>query len=115
MGRQDHELGIALSRISQPSDLVVTVAHLIGDVVPNYYSGRRGWAFRADPCADESAAIQLFDQVRFQGAQWFGIVAEQRTKFGDCAPAFLSHIESTTELVDENRDWAIYRVLQTQK
>jgi hypothetical protein len=33
-----------LARISQPTDLVVTVANAIGDPVANY-SHRRGWVF----------------------------------------------------------------------
>jgi hypothetical protein len=116
--RQGYELGTALARISRPSDLVVTVANAIGDPVVIYYSRRRGWVFppvwpNADPwqdIADEPAAIQLFDQLRVEGARWFGIVAEQRTKFRERTPRLLAHIESTTELVDENRDWAIYRI-----
>jgi hypothetical protein len=117
--RQGYELGAALARLSQPSDLVVTVANAIGDPVPIYYSRRRGWVFPpvwtgADPWEDiknEPAAIRLFDQLRVQGAEWFGIVAEQRMKFRQTAPQLLAHIERTTELVDEDRDWAIYRFL----
>jgi len=115
---QSYELGVALARNSQPSDLVVTVANSIGDPVAIYYSRRRGWVFPpawpginwgAD-IVDEPAAIQLFDRLRFDGAQWFGIVAEQRAKFREATPRLLAHIESTTELVDEDRDWAIYRI-----
>jgi hypothetical protein len=60
---------------------------------------------------DEPAAIRLFDQLRVEGAQWFGIVAEQRMKFRETTPQLLAHIERTAELVDENHDWAIYRIL----
>jgi hypothetical protein len=116
--RQSHDLGAALAQISQPSDLVVTVANAIGDPVAIYYSRRRGWVFPpvwpdADPwedITDEPAAIHLFDRLRSEGAQWFGIVAEQRTKFRETTPGLPAHIERTTELVDENRDWAIYRI-----
>lgn len=116
--RQSYELGAALTQISQPSDLVVTVANAIGDPVAIYYSRRRGWVFPpvwpgADPwgdITDEPAAIQLFDRLRFEGARWFGIVAEQRTKFRKTTPRLLAHIERTTELVDQDRDWAIYRI-----
>jgi hypothetical protein len=112
---QSYELGAALARISRPSDLVVTVANAISDPVAIYYSRRRGWVFppawpRADWWEDEPAAIQLFDRLRRDGAKWFGIVAEQRTKFRETTPRLLAHIESTAELVAEDRDWAIYRI-----
>jgi hypothetical protein len=117
--QESYELGIALARISRPSDLVVTVANAIGDPVAIYYSRRRGWVFPpvwpgADPwqdIADEPAAIQLFDRLRVEGAKWFGIVAEQSAKFRKATPRLLAHIEGTTELVDQDRDWAIYRIL----
>ena len=120
---QSYEMGTALARISQPSDLVVTVANAIGDPVAVYYSRRRGWVFppawpgvkwSADP-VEEPAAIRLFDQLRLNGAKWLGIVATQRAKFRETAPRLLAHIESTTELVDENRDWAIYRIPPPRK
>jgi 4-amino-4-deoxy-L-arabinose transferase-like glycosyltransferase len=117
---QGYELGAALARISQPSDLVVTVAHS-NDPVAIYYSGRRGWLF---PPAwsgyginieDEAAEIELFDRLRLYGVQWFGIVAEEKKKLGETAPRLLAHIESTTKLADEDRNWAIYRVLPPSK
>jgi hypothetical protein len=121
--RESYELGTALARISQPSDLVVTVANAIGDPVVIYYSRRRGWVFPPvwpgadawEDIADEPAAIRLFDQLRRDGAQWFGIVGEQKTKFRETTPRLLAHIENTTELVDENRDWAIYRISSPPK
>jgi hypothetical protein len=118
-GRQAYEMGAALARISQPADLVVTVSNAIGDPVAIYYSHRRGWVFPppwpgvnwawVDP-TNELAAIQLFDKLRSDGARWFGIVAEQRTRFRETTPRLMAHIESTTELVNEDRDWAIYRI-----
>jgi hypothetical protein len=118
-GRQAYEMGAALARISQPADLVVTVSNAIGDPVAIYYSHRRGWVFPppwpgvnwawVDP-TNELAAIQLFDKLRSDGARWFGIVAEQRTRFRETTPQLMAHIESTTELVNEDRDWAIYRI-----
>jgi hypothetical protein len=116
--RQSHELGVALARISQPSDLVVTVGNSIGDPGAIYYSRRRGWVFPPawpdvdwwEDIVDEPAAIQLFDRLRSEGAQWFGIVAEQKTKLRKTTPRLLAHIEGATELVSEDRDWAIYRI-----
>jgi len=44
--KDGYELGIALQQITQPSDLVVTIANREGgDPVAIYYSQRRGWIF----------------------------------------------------------------------
>ena len=110
---QSYEMGATLARISQPTDLVVTVSNAIGDPVAIYYSHRRGWSFPSccwlDP-TNELAAIQLFDKLRSDGARWFGIVAEQRANFRETTPQLLAHIEGATELVNEDPRWAIYRI-----
>ena len=115
--------GAALARLSRPYDLVITVANSIGDPVAIYYSRRRGWVFPppwpgvdwAQDIVDEPAAIQLFDRLRSEGAKWFGIVAPQRINFSQTTPRLMKHIESTTELVEEDRDWAIYRISPPSK
>ena len=108
---QSFELGIALAHVSEPSDLMVTLVNDPGSPVAIYYSHRRGWAF---PCCgdivDDPALIEAFERLRDAGARWFGIVAAQRAKLTIAAPRLLAHIESTTELVQENTDWAIYRI-----
>ena len=43
--RESRELGLALARASQPTDLVVTIARDIGDPTAIHYSHRRGWVF----------------------------------------------------------------------
>ena len=121
--RQSYEMGAALARLSRPYDLVITVANSIGDPVAIYYSRRRGWVFPppwpgvdwAQDIVDEPAAIQLFDRLRSEGAKWFGIVAPQRINFSQTTPRLMKHIESTTELVEEDRDWAIYRISPPSK
>ena len=121
--RQSYEMGAALAQLSRPYDLVITVANSIGDPVAIYYSRRRGWVFPppwpgvdwAQDIVDEPAAIQLFDRLRSEGAKWFGIVAPQRINFSQTAPRLMKHIESTTELVEEDRDWAIYRISPPSK
>lgn len=83
--QQSYELGVALSRISQPTDLVVTAANWSGDPVAIYYSRRQGWVFPpawpgvdwVKDIEDEPAAIKLFDRLRSQGAKWFGIASEK--------------------------------------
>lgn len=44
-GRESRELGLALASVSRPDDLVITIAHDIGDPTAIYYSHRRGWVF----------------------------------------------------------------------
>jgi hypothetical protein len=127
-GYTGYELGTALARVSQPPDLVITVSVWERDPVAIYYSRRRGWFFppfwpeiaaregRIWGIENESEAIQMFDQLRLDGAQWFGIVSgpgdwrDQRRRFRDTAPRLLAHIERASELVEENSDWTIYRI-----
>jgi hypothetical protein len=116
--RETRELGLALGRVTQPSDLVITVGNDIGDPGAIYYSKRRGWVFPpawpgvtwSEDVVNERDAIVLFDRLQSEGAQWFGIVAEQRKKLSKNAPRLLAHIESATELVSEDCDWVIYRI-----
>ena len=123
-----YELGTALARVSQPSGLVITVSVWEYDPVAIYYSRRRGWIFppfwpevgarkgRLWGIENESEAIQMFDRLRLDGAQWFGIVSgpgdwgDQRRRFRDTAPRLLAHIERTSEVVEDNSDWTIYRI-----
>jgi Dolichyl-phosphate-mannose-protein mannosyltransferase len=114
--RHSYEMGVAIGRISQPSDLVVTVANSTGDPVSIYYSRRRGWVwgYEAD-MTDVSSAIRSFDELRSRGAKWFGIVAEQRKKFREEIPQLLSYIESTSQLVAEDPDWVIYKMFPLLK
>jgi hypothetical protein len=59
---------------------------------------------------NEPAAIELFDQLRSDGAKWFGIAAQKRAKYRETTPLLLARIETTRELVEENGDWSIYRI-----
>lgn len=85
----------------------VYAAHAHGWVFPPAWPGVN-WG---QDIVDESAAIRLFDRLRLDGAKWFGIIAEQRTRHHDTLPRLVAHIENTTELVDQNHDWSIYRIL----
>ena len=116
---QGYQLGLALRRISQPGDLVVTMANAIGEPVAIYYSQRKGWVFppawkgvawSSPTIADGAEAIQLFEQIRAQGADWFGMVIDQRNGLRDSHSTLLSHIEETCELYETNPAWVIYRI-----
>jgi hypothetical protein len=117
--RESRELGLALAQNSHPTDLVVTIGRDIGDPTPIYYSQRRGWMFPPawpgadwwEDIVDEPSAVQLFDELRGVGAQWFGIVTTQSAKLRQNKPMLWEHIEKATELVSADRDWTIYRIL----
>jgi hypothetical protein len=42
---ETYQLGLALRDVTQPDDLVITLANDLGDPVGIYYSQRRGWVF----------------------------------------------------------------------
>jgi len=116
--RETRELGLALARFSRPSDLVITVANDIGDPGAIYYSHRRGWVFPpaqpgvdwAADIVDDPVTLQLFEQLRSDGAQWFGIVGKQKQHLQKNSPKLLAHIEERTDLISETLDWTIYRI-----
>lgn len=118
-------LGLALRELSNPDDLIVTVAHDIGDPIGIYYAQRRGWVFpvahdtswRAWNMlpADESVSIRMLEDLRHRGARWFGIVNAARD---DAKPPqkfwsqrqLAGHLERTCERVIKNDQFVIYRI-----
>ena len=115
---QGYKLGLALRQIAQPGNLVVTITKDIGDPVAIYYSQRRGWNFtlRGDVWAsldavDAKQQISRLEEFRAKGADWLGIVNEQKNNLWKNNPTFVAHIERTCELKQESQDWVIYRIL----
>jgi Dolichyl-phosphate-mannose-protein mannosyltransferase len=118
---QSYKLGLALRQISQPGDLVATIPTDIGNPVAIYYSQRRGWIFPPAwsnipwwddlPKGEDKALIANLDQLRAQGADWLGIVNEQKNKIWQSNPIFVEYIQRTCELKQESPDWLIYRIL----
>lgn len=115
---ESRELGRALRRASQPDDLVLTVANDLGDPIPIYYSQRRGWVFPpAQPDQawnqlpkDDNETIQLFKDLRAQGADWLGIVHEQRDALWEDHPLWIEHVESTCQFHSESPEYVIYHI-----
>jgi len=116
---EGYKLGLALRQVTQPSDLVVTIANAVGDPIAIYYSQRRGWIF---PPAwpqqtwdqlpeDDTDAIQLLEKLREKRAGWIGIVDERRKEILQNYPLFVKHLERTCKLEQESPDWVIYRIL----
>ncbi|MBK9715799.1 MAG: glycosyltransferase family 39 protein [Kouleothrix sp.] len=116
---QSYRMGLALREMTQPNDLVVTLANDIGDPVAIYYSQRRGWVFppadidRAwnELPEDDAEAIQLFDQLRAQGANWFGVVNERKKDFWVDHPELVDYIKRTCEFKVKTDDYVIYRIM----
>ena len=115
---ESHALGLALSQLSQPGELVVTVGHDYGDPVPIYYSGRRGWGFPPADLSyawnelpeDDQAARAMLDDLRAKGADWLGIVGEHRDEIWQEHPELAAHIERTCELQADTDEYLIYRI-----
>lgn len=100
-GDQGYQLGLALQRLTQPSDLVVTISTTYGDPVPIYYSHRRGWGFPPPALdydwmrfpEDDARAIQLFERLRTLGADWFGIVGQHYDELWGDHPTFAAYLD----------------------
>jgi 4-amino-4-deoxy-L-arabinose transferase-like glycosyltransferase len=116
---QSYRMGRALSGITQPGELVVTIGHSYGDPVPIYYSQRRGWGFPpADPAyawdrlpADDSESILWLEDLRAKGGGWLAIVNEHRQEIWQQHTALARQIERTCELKAETDDYVIFRML----
>jgi len=120
---QSYELGLALRDASRPRDLVVTMANDLGNPIAIYYSRRRGWPFPPPTAdrdiiklpADDSESIQMFEQLRAQGAAWLGIVAAQQAFLRREHPLLLAHFERTCRLYRRDPEWAIYSIIAEDK
>ena len=115
--QQGYKLGLALRQVSQPRDLVITMANVLGDPIVIYYSQRRGWLFPPPPTldvtelpADDPESIQMFEELRTEGAVWFGIVAAQQAKLERDHPLLLAHFQRVCRLYQRNPKWFIYSI-----
>jgi hypothetical protein len=117
LGWPSYQLGLALQKISNPKDLVITLGDPLGDPVANYYSQRRGWVFPpADTdywCylpKDDQISIRLFDELRSKGADWVGIVVNRKADIIQKHPTLFQYIDSTCILKEKNTKWIIYKI-----
>jgi 4-amino-4-deoxy-L-arabinose transferase-like glycosyltransferase len=131
--KEGYELGIALQQITQPSDLLVTIANRGGgDPVAIYYSRRRGWVFPPAiywglppsspqeskrknsiywkyPITDDTL-IAILEDLITQGADWMGIVKYNNNQIAKDNPKLVAYIQKTLELYQETPKWVIYRI-----
>jgi 4-amino-4-deoxy-L-arabinose transferase-like glycosyltransferase len=112
-----YSLGLALNKISKPGDLVVTIAQDMGDPVSIYYSHRKGWVF---PPAKEWAPKKLpekeedvikdLEDLRIQGAKWFGITTNHYEDIQSEHKVFLNHLISRYSIVQHNPEFVIFKL-----
>lgn len=120
--RSSYELGRALEDVTQPGDLVVTVARQAGDPVAIYYSRRRGWVFPPGGGArdwsvytgDPTTALAELEAMRQEGATFFGYVKNardsQRRLFTEHHRELVTYLDQTAERVADNAELRIYRL-----
>lgn len=119
-------MGLALRDLAKPDDLVVTIAHDVGDPIGIYYSGHRGWVFPPAGVpdnphwnklpADPAISIRVLNELRQQGARWMAIAVTARDDspgregFWENHRDFVSYIDATCEFVAMNHEYVIYRI-----
>lgn len=120
---RSYRLGLGLAKVSKPGDLVVTIPEDIGDPVAIYYSKRRGWVFppaiqhwapKDLPQQDEES-IKLLEDLRRQGADWFGIVASHLKEIQEKHPRLAQHIRNTCTRQTQTEDYVIYKILTSDE
>jgi hypothetical protein len=120
---ESYELGLALRQVSQPQDLVVTMANDLGNPIAIYYSQRRGWPFPpptpgrdfVELPADDGESIQMFEELRAKEAAWLGIVAAQQGVLRREHPLLLAHFERASRLYRRDPKWRIYSIIPGDK
>ncbi|PSP36569.1 MAG: hypothetical protein BRC57_01290 [Cyanobacteria bacterium QS_8_48_54] len=122
-GDESYKLGSALQQVSQPGDLVVTMASELGDPNAIYYSQRRGWVF--PPASNDinwshlpendSESIRMFESLRLKGADWLGIANEQKKDFRSEHPNLAEHIQRTCQFHSRSKDYYICRILTPEE
>ncbi|RAZ84661.1 glycosyl transferase [Mesorhizobium hawassense] len=115
-------LGEELARLVKPGELVVAIAPEAGDPVAIYYSRARGWVFPPGGgdvewskfVEDDATAIAQLEDLRTQGADYFGTAKEaadkQDRRFVEHHDGVIDHLDRTaTKLVDSDT-LLVYRI-----
>ena len=118
--QESYDMGLELRQVTQPHEMIVTLANTIDDPIALYYRQRRGWAF--SPAArtkgrawnqlpeDDNESILMFERLRLQGADWLGIVDERKKDFWVNHPRLVEHINRTCHFQEKTSEWVLYRV-----
>jgi hypothetical protein len=122
MSEEARLLGMALKDLTEPDDLVIAVSPDVGDPVAIYYSRNRGWVFPpgggqttwSNFFDDDATAIAELEELRLQGARWFGYTKNAKDDMGryfvDHHAGFIDWLETNREKIEETRDFVIYRL-----
>ena len=113
---QGYLMGKELKALKQPGELVITLPHNIGDPVAIYYSGGKGflfppaykWAPTELPKEDEEC-IAILEDLRSQGADWFGIVDKHFQEISNNRPAFKKYLDNNMKMVKQTNDFILYK------
>ena len=105
-GQASVELGQQVEVLSDPTDLVVMVAFDCGDPISVYYTRRRGWVFppygipgEFGYYTDNDTGIALIQDLKRQGARWFGVTKDARDFSGNL---FIHHYGPLLAYLDRN-------------
>lgn len=113
----DYQMGAHLASLRQPEDLVVVAPRELGNPIAIYYSGGRGWVFppagkeRWDMLPESSdACISTLENLRKQGAKWFGIYRKQYEHIRNAYSRFAQHLEQQYQIVADHSEYVIFRL-----
>jgi len=112
---QGYMMGKELKALKQPGDVVITVAHNIGDPVAIYYSGGKGFLFPpADKWAPtelpaDSESVAILEELKSQGADWFGIVDKHYQDILIYHPLLEEYLFNQMKLVKQTGDYTIFK------
>ncbi|CAN7365822.1 ArnT family glycosyltransferase [Pararhizobium sp. LjRoot238] len=116
-----HKLGVQLSSLSKPGDLVIAASATIGDPIAIYYSRRRGWVFPPgggmndwSVLPDDGEAIDMLETLRAKDAAWFGVAKNARDSKGrkllEYNTGLIAHLDKTAKRVIDDDTMLIYRL-----
>ncbi len=116
-----HKLGVQLSALAKPGDLVIAASATIGDPIAIYYSRRRGWVFPPgggmndwSVLPDDREAIDMLETLRAKDAVWFGVAKNARDSRGrkllEYNTGLIAHLDETAERVVDDDTMLIYRL-----
>ena len=116
-----HQLGVQLSALAKPGDLVIAASATIGDPIAIYYSRRRGWVFPPgggmndwSVLPDDREAIDMLETLRAKDAAWFGVAKNARDSRGrkllEYNTGLIAHLDKTAERVVDDDAMLIYRL-----
>ena len=116
-----YKMGLALRRMTEPDDLVVTFPEFLGDPVAIYYSRRHGWVFPPafawgevtqdwNDSIRSERAVHWLQVLRTKGARWIGIVTHHKDRIWRLNPELANFIQREFELREEHPEYLLYRV-----